>query len=126
MKLVDLETLSRMPNGTAFSEITSDNFYQKGIVGDLTLNGISILTGHDETYCKAEDGRFNGVVTLLNTVCVSRDKNGMLYLDDFTNTIGIESDATKYDFNPQAIFVVYDKSDIVQMINTLLIALDDM
>ena len=122
MKIVNLEELSRMPNGTVFSEI-DPRCHRRGGAGDFNICGLNIMCGHDDC-SPVSDGFFNGVLHMLNYVSVRRGSNGKLYLDcsydDFVIT-----DTAKCDYDKDAVFVVYDKTDVIEIINALQWALTD-
>ncbi len=112
MRIVNLEELSKLPNGTVFSEITNPYFY-KGGGGDMEIDGLNIMCGH------SEDGYFNGVMHFLNYVSVRHEKqSGDAYLEYDVNVYSI-CDTAKCDYEPETMFVVYDETDIVEMINVL-------
>jgi hypothetical protein len=112
MRIVNLEELSKLPNGTVFSEVTCPYFY-KGGGGDMTIDGLNIMCGH------SDDGYFNGVMHFLNYVTINREKpNNEAYLEcDIPSYI--VCDTAKCDYEPETVFVVYDETDVIEMINVL-------
>lgn len=119
MKIVNLEELSRMPNGTVYSEI-DPRCHRRGGAGDFDLCGLEIMCGHDNKYSTKESGFFNGVLPMLNYVSVRRDLNGKLYLDsDYNFNEYSVTDTAKCDYDKDAMFVVYDKTDVIEIINVL-------
>ena len=119
MKVVNLEELSRMPNGTVFSEINDPSFY-KGAIGDISIDGLSIMCGHDDKWCPVKSGNFCGVLHMLSYVPLRRDSKGNAYIEgDYPfNDYGI-TDTAKCDYEESDMFVVYDKTDVIEIINTL-------
>lgn len=125
MKIVNLEELSRMPNGTVYSEI-DPRCHRRGGEGDFDLCGLEIMCGHNSRYSTEESGFFNGVLHMLNYVSVRRDSNGKLYLDsDYNFQEYIITDTAKCDYDTDSMFVVYDKTDVIEIINALQWALTD-
>lgn len=124
MKVVNLEELSRMPNGTVFSEI-DPRFHREFGAGDFDICGLNVMCGHSK-YSTEESGFFNGVLHMLNYVSVRRDSNGKLYLDSDYNFDEFNiTDTAKCDYDKDAVFVVYDKTDVIEIINILQWALTD-
>ena len=115
MRIVNLEELSRLPNGTVFSEVVSPYFY-KGGGGDMTIDGLNIMCGQSD---HSSDGLFNGVLHFLNYVTINRKKpNNEACLEDDHPSYGV-CDTAKCDYETETIFVVYDETDIIEMINVL-------
>lgn len=110
MKIVNREELGRMKNGTVFSEITDKNFYN-GISGDMDIEQLSVICGHGNNF-------FNGVVGLPSSISISRGENNTPILD-YTFEDYDSTDTSTYDYDENAMFVIYDKTDIVEMINVL-------
>lgn len=119
MKIVNLAELSIMPNGTVFSEINDPHFY-KGIIGDMNIDGLNVMCGHDDRWCPVESGKFNGVLHMLNYVSLCKDSNGNIDIEgDYTFDEFAATDTTEYDYDKNAMFVVYDKTDVIEIINVL-------
>lgn len=119
MKIVGIKELSKMPNGTVFSEIDPRMHKQYG-AGDFDICGLNIMCGHDDKYCPVESGRFNGVLHMLNYVSVRRNSDGTLSLDsEFGYDDYAVTDTVDYDYDKDAQFVVYDNTDVIEIINVL-------
>lgn len=119
MKIVDLKELSRMPNGTVFSQINS-KYCKKYRAGDFDIDGLNIMCGHDDKYCPVESGRFNGVLHMLNYVPVRKGLDDKWYLEsDYSFADYGATDTVDYDYDKDDMFVVYDKTDVVEIINVL-------
>ena len=117
MKVVNLEELSRMPNGTVFSKITDESFY-KGIIGDMDIDGLNVMCGHDETWCPINSGKFNGILHMLNYVPLYRESDGSVDIDgDYEFTDYAITDTAKHDYDKNDMFVIYDKTDVIEIIN---------
>lgn len=124
MKIVNLEELSRMPNGTVYSEI-DPRCHRRGGSGDFDICGLDVMCGHSD-YSPVSDGFFNGVLHMLNYVSVRRNLNGELYLDSNHSYDEYDiTDTAKCDYDKDAMFVVYDKTDVIEIINVLQWALTD-
>ena len=117
MKIINGKELGFMPNGTVFSDITDNHFRPNGTNGDMDINGLHIMCGHDDKWCPVESGRFNGVLHTLNyvsctgTEVVSWDEDG-----EFFNTI-VDTDSNDYTENDWV--VVYEKEEIEKIIENL-------
>lgn len=121
MRIITLETLKTMPNGTVFSEI--DKW------GNLE-NGIRILTGRFENRAG-----FNGEMTLYP--CIASNKkgerdifemfqNGELIKDKDFQTEWITDDTSSVDYEENQLFAVFSKFEVVKMIKVLQWALSDL
>jgi hypothetical protein len=111
MRLVNREELGRQPNGTVFSEITDENFY-RGIIGDMDIDQLTVICGHNEEF-----EFFDGTVGLPKYISISRE-NGIRDLD-YTFDEYVSTDNSLYDYDENSMFIVYDKTDIVEIINVL-------
>lgn len=115
MKIVNLEELSSMSNGTVFSKI--DKSIHNHVAGDFDIYGLNIMCGHSK---HLPNNNFNGVMHLVNYISVCKDEIGNVdieshyYFDDFT-----VSDTAKCDYEKSDMFVVYDKTDVIELINAL-------
>lgn len=119
MRIVNLEELGKMPNGTVFSEVNS-TLFNKGIVGDMEIDGLNIMCGHDDKWNPVESGRFNGVLHMLNYVSLNKDSKGNTYIDsDYAFNEYAVTDTTGIDYDEDSMFVVYDKTDVIEIINVL-------
>lgn len=68
MKIINGKELGFMPDGTVFSDIIDKHFDPNGVNGDMNINGLNIMCGHDDTWCPVESGKFNGVLHMLGYV----------------------------------------------------------
>ena len=119
MKVVNLEELSRMPNGTVFSRIIDEHFY-RGIMGDMAIDGLNIMCGHDDMCCPVKSGKFNGVLHMLNYVPLYRELDGSVDIDgDYEFIDYAITDTARHDYDKNDMFVVYDNTDIIEIINVL-------
>lgn len=119
MEIVNLEELSRMPNGTVFSKINDPLFY-KGIIGDMGIDGLNIMCGHDDKWFPVESGTFNGILHMLNYVSLYKDSNDNIDIKgDYTFNEFAVTDTAKHDYDKNIMFVVYDKTDVIEIINVL-------
>lgn len=115
MKIVNLEELSIMPNGTVFSKI--DNNIHKFMAGDFNVDGLNIMCGHNR---HLKDNEFNGVMHLCNYVSICKDENGNVDIEsDYSFDDYNVTDTTKCDYEKSDMFVVYDKTDVIELINVL-------
>lgn len=121
MKIITLETLKTMPNGTVFSEI--DKW------GNLE-NGIRILTGRFE-----DRAGFNGEMDLYPWLASNENgehdifemfENGELIKDRDFSTEWITSDTSPVDYEENQLFVVFSKAEVGKMIKVLQWALSDL
>lgn len=121
MKIITLETLKTMPNGTVFSEI--DKW------GNLE-NGIRILTGRFENRAG-----FNGEMTLYPWLASNENgehdifemfENGELIKDRDFFTEWITSDTSPVDYEESQLFAVFSKAEVGKMIKVLQWALSDL
>ena len=127
MKIINGKQLGYMPNGTVFSDIVDDHFDPNGRNGDMTINGLHIMCGHDEKWFPLNSGKFNGILHMLNYVpCTGtyvntvNDENGVdaLYWDTMTDT-----DYNDYTANDWV--VVYEKAEVEKIIENLQWALNE-
>ena len=117
MKIINGKELGFMPNGTVFSDITDECFLPDGANGDMTINGLHIMCGHDDKWCPIESGRFNGVLHMLNYVsCTGTEVVSWDEDTEFFNTI-IDTDSNDYTENGWV--VVYEKEEIEKIIENL-------
>lgn len=118
MKIISQKELGYMPNGTVFSKIVDPNFY-RGVNGDMDINGLSIICGHDENddYSSSESGHFHACVHMLeyvsqqNKVCKNEDYNEDYWFDSI--------DTCEYDYDKDRYFVIYSQDDIKAIIRNL-------
>ena len=115
MKIINGKELGFMPNGTVFSDIHDSYFDPNGPNGDIDINGLHIMCGHDDKYCPIESGRFNGVLHMLGYVsCKGTSVDNSLYKEGACITDTDSNDYTENDW-----VVVYDREDIEQIIENL-------
>lgn len=121
MKIITLETLKTMPNGTVFSEI--DKW------GNLE-NGIRILTGRFENRAG-----FNGEMDLYPWLASNENgehdvfemfENGELIKDKDFHTEWITSDTSPVDYEESQLFAVFSKAEVGKMIKVLQWALSGL
>ena len=118
MKIISQKELGHMPNGTVFSRITDPLFY-KGTNGDMEINGLNIICGHDEDdiYSSSESGHFHACVHMLefvthhNKVCDNED-----YDEDYWFTT---IDTCEYDYEKDEYFVIYSQDEVKAIIRNL-------
>lgn len=115
MRIVNLEELSTMPNGTVFSKI--DDRVHDFIAGDFDIDGLNIMCGHSK---HLNSNNFNGVMHLCNYVSVYKDENGKIDIEsDYSFDDYCVTDTSKCDYDKSDLFVVYDKTDVIELINCL-------
>ena len=120
MRIITLETLKTMPNGTVFC--TTDKW------GNL-WSEISILTGRFEN----REG-FNGEMGLFprvagengSGICKMFDKNNELIKDRDFPAEWCTVDTADHHYEPNQLFAVFSKAEISKMIKTLQWALSDL
>lgn len=120
MKIITLETLKTMPNGTVFSEI--DKW------GNLE-NGICILTGRFENRAG-----FNGEMDLYpctegdngSGIWNMFDENNELIKDKDIPTEWPTVDTADHDYEKSQLFAVFSKAEVGKMIKALQWALSDL
>ena len=126
MKIINGKQLADMPNGTVFSDIVDNDFNPNGANGDMAINGLSIMAGHNKRN-PVGSGYFNGVLHMLGYVsctgtqvdtCEEDDKSNKDPWDDLTDTD--QNDYTENDW-----VVVYEKEEIEEIIRNLRWALND-
>lgn len=115
MKIINGKELANMPNGTVFSDIIDDYFDPNGANGDMTINGLHIMDGHDEKYCPVGSGRFNGVLHMFNYVSCTKTCVDT-YDEDFWNTL---TDIDQNDYTEDDWVVVYEREEIEKIIKNL-------
>lgn len=121
MKIITLETLKTMPNGTVFSEIDKYGEFK---------HGIHILTGRFED-CSGFDGEMSlypwlaldkneeyGIFEILGDKEFMKDK-------DF-QTEWITDDTSPVDYEENQLFAVFSKAEVGKMIKVLQWALSDL
>lgn len=121
MRIITLETLKTMPNGTVFSEIDKRGNLERGI---------RILTGR----FKNRDG-FNGEMSLYPCIASNEKgeldifgmfKNGELIKDkDFPMEWSM-TDTSEIDYEENQLFAIFSKFEVVKMIKVLQWALSDL
>lgn len=121
MKIINGKQLGFMPNGTVFSDITDEYFRPNGENGDMTINGLNIMCGHDDKYCPVESGHFNGVLHMLNCIpCTgTRVEVDEVFWDMIYDTDS--NDYTEHDW-----VVVYERDDVEKIIENLQRALNGL
>lgn len=121
MRIITLETLKTMPNGTVFSEIDKWGNFECGI---------RILTGRFEN-C---DG-FNGEMTLYPWLAPNENgehdifemfENGELIKDKDFPTEWLADDTSHIDYEENQLFAVFSKAEVAKMIKVLQWALSDL
>lgn len=120
MKIITLETLKTMPNGTVFSEIDKWGNPE---------NGIRILTGR----FKNRVG-FNGEMTLYpwiegdngSGIWNMFDENNELIKDKDIPTEWPTTDTADHDYEKNQLFAVFSKAEFAKMIKALQWALSDL
>lgn len=116
MKIINGRELGFMPNGTVFSDIAEPDYEPNTFKGDVTIHGLHILVGHDETLTP-ESGAFNGVIPMLDFVSCK----GTKVLDDLEwyTEWGMVYDTTNGDYAENDWVVVYNKEEIKHIIINL-------
>ena len=125
MKIINGKQLAHMPNGTVFSDITDSNFEPDGNNGDMTINGLHIMCGHDESddYWSTKGGHFNGVLHMLDYVtCYETTPEDGGFFDEEEWNSTIDTDNNDYDENDWV--VVYDENEVMAIIRNLCWALN--
>lgn len=121
MKIITLETLKTMPNGTVFCEIDRWGNFE----GDL-----HILTGR-----LANKSGFNGEMWLLpwisgedtgNATWKMFGEDNMLIKDKDFPTEWVTVDTADHDYESSQLFSVFSKAEVAKMINALQWALSDL
>lgn len=121
MRIISLETLKTMPNGTVFSEIDKWGNFERGI---------RILTGR----FKNRAG-FNGEMSLYPCIASNekgeRDifemfQNGELIKDKDFPVEWSTTDTSDIDYEENQLFTIFSKSEVVKMIKVLQWALSDL
>ncbi len=121
MKIITLETLKTMPNGTVFSEIDKWGNFE---------NGIRILTGRFENRAG-----FNGEMTLYPWLASNENgehdifemfENGELIKDKDFQTEWITGDTSHIDYEKSQLFAVFSKAEVKKVIKVLQWALSDL
>lgn len=121
MKIINGIELANMPNGTVFSDIVDNNFEPNGVNGDMTINGLHIMDGHDEKYSPVGSGFFNGVLHMLNyipctgTYVDTNNENGNVD-EEFWDTL---TDTDQNDYTKDDWVVVYEKEEVEKIIENL-------
>jgi hypothetical protein len=118
MKIINGIQLADMPNGTVFSDITDSHFDPNGSNGDMTINGLHIMCGHDDKYCPVGSGRFNGVLHMIDYVTYYKTETEISgrYDEELWNKT-TDTDSNDYDKNDWV--VVYNKEEVRAMIRNL-------
>lgn len=120
MKIINGKELGFMPNGTVFSVITDPSFDPNGPNGDMTINGLNIMCGHDTLFTPIESGRFNGVLHMIKDVpCTGIQVDGVD--NDYWETI---TDTDSNDYSENDYVVVYEKEEVEKIIENLQWALN--
>ena len=118
MKIINGKELAHMPNGTVFSDIRDPYFDPNGSNGDMTINGLSIMCGHD-SYFTPESGMFNGCIHMLKYVSCHgtkvEDRDDYDKCNQFTDII----DTDMNDYTEDDWVVVFDEHEIKKIIENL-------
>lgn len=121
MKIITLEMLKKMPNGTVFSEIDKWGNFE---------NGIRILTGRFENRAG-----FNGEMTLYPWLASNENgerdvfemfENGELIKDKDFSTEWVTDDTAHHDYEENQLFAAFSKAEVAKMIKVLQWALSDL
>lgn len=117
MKIITLETLKSMPNGTVFCEIDK--------LGNLERD-IRVLTGRFEN----REG-FNGEIGLYPFIAEEDGhfaiiENSELIKDKHFATEWITTDTANIDYDENQLFVVFSKKEVEKMIKVLQWALSGL
>lgn len=115
MKIIKGRDLKYEPNGTVYSDITDKYFDPNGVNGDMEINGLHILVGHDDKYNPIGEG-FNGVFHMLDYVTCRGTKVEKYHPFALSNGC---TDTAMCDFEEDEYVVVYTKEEIWSLINTL-------
>ena len=120
MKIINGKQLAHMPNGTVFSDITDRDFDPNGAYGDMIINGLNIMCGHDN-YFTPESGNFNGVLPMLQDVPCYKTEIACLDKENiYTDVYDIDmNDYTENDW-----VVVFEREEVERIIENLQWALD--
>lgn len=120
MKIVDLETLKTMPNGTVFCQIDKWGNYD----GELR-----ILTGRF-----SDRPGFNGEMDLLPWSPDGDEYTNLHMLDNNQNIIKdkdfpsewVTTDTADHDYEKNQLFMIFSKAEVTKMIQALQWALSDL
>lgn len=119
MKIITLETLKTMPNGTVFCKIDKWGNFK---------DDLRILTGRFEN----RDG-FNGEMSLYPRMAgedgagiFDMFKNGELIKNKDFQTEWVTVDTADHDYEPNQLLAVFSKAEIQKMIKALQWALSDL
>ena len=126
MKIINGKQLGYMPNGTVFSDIFDPHFDPNGVNGDMTINGLHIMCGHDCDWFPQSSGKFNGVLHMLNYVpCTGT------YVNTFNDENGVDvdywdtmTDTDHNDYTANDWVVVYERAEVEKIIENLQWALN--
>lgn len=120
MRIITLETLKSMPNGTAFCQIDKWGNYE---------GRLNILTGRYE-----DRTGFNGIMELLpwspdgdeyTNIHMFGDNQELIKDKDFPAE-WVTTDTAHHDFEPNQLFMVFSKAEVQKMIQALQWALSGL
>lgn len=115
MKIINGKQLGYMPNGTVFSDIES-RFDPNDTNGDMDINGLNILAGHDNSeYFSQKSGRFHGVLHMLGYVSCCGTEVDEKNPDDWDDLTDTDSN----DYTEDDWVIVYEKWEIEKIIKNL-------
>ena len=125
MKLVDLDTFIKLPRGTVFVTIFSDKISENGIIIDSNWMNLPIEIKDFQPIKLDSKPYFNGVLYLLPRV---ENLNSDPFLDDFdiSRDLNVErksefvvDDIASYDYEENTKFIIFNKKEILGMIERL-------
>lgn len=120
MRIITLETLKSMPNGTAFCQIDKWGNYE---------GGLNILTGRYE-----DRTGFNGIMELLPWSPDGDEYTNLHMFDDNQELIKdkdfpaewVTTDTAHHDFEHNQLFMIFSKAEVQKMIQALQWALSGL
>ena len=121
MRIINGKDLGYMPNGTVFSDINDKYFDPNGDNGDIVINGLSIICGHNESddFWSTESGHFNGVLHMLDYVTCHETETETEHYDvkEEWNSI---MDTGSIDYDENDWLVVYNPDEVMCIIRNLI------